>query len=194
MKTDLITINNQGMGFPAALRECRKAAEYRKLEKKPALQLELLTEELLSMARSVTGDMKGTFWIESEGMRFDLHLSTQTIMDREKREQLLDVSTSKQNAAAVGIMAKIRIAAEFLLVDYEEASKMSETFYVPGTPSVISLADPTWSLSSYREDAKKAKGEVWDELEKSIVANLADDVVVALEGRQVDIVVKKEFV
>ena len=42
MKTDLITINNQGMGFPAALRECRKAAEYRKLDKKPALQLELL--------------------------------------------------------------------------------------------------------------------------------------------------------
>ena len=91
MKTDLITINNQGMGFPAALRECRKAAEYRKLDKKPALQLELLTEELLSMARSVTGDMKGTFWIESEGMRFDLHLSTQTIMDREKREQLLNL-------------------------------------------------------------------------------------------------------
>ena len=36
MKTDLITINNQGMGFPAALKECRKAAGYRKLEKKPA--------------------------------------------------------------------------------------------------------------------------------------------------------------
>ena len=50
-----------------------------------------------------------------------------------KREQLLDVSTSKQNAAAVGIMAKIRIAAEFFLVDYEETSTMSETFAEDGS-------------------------------------------------------------
>ena len=35
--------------------------------------------------------------------------------------------------------------------------------------------------------------EYWDELEKSIVANLADDVIVGINGRVVDIVIKKRF-
>lgn len=37
------------------------------------------------------------------------------------------------------------------------------------------------------------KKEKWDELEKSIVANLADNVVVGIDGRQVNIVLKKKF-
>jgi hypothetical protein len=195
MKSDVCKLSADSAELKMVLKETAKSAAYRDLNPKETGRLRLLAEELVEMLPSLLRFSKGSFWVESTGKKFELHVALvpNEALSGKKREQLLDVSTSKQNAAAVGIMAKIRIAAEFLLVDYEETSKMSETFYVPGTPSVISLADPTWSLSSYREDAKKAQGEVWDELEKSIVANLADDVVVALEGRQVDIVVKKEF-
>jgi len=195
MKSDVCKLSIGGADLKMVLKETAKSAAYRDLNPKETGRLRLLAEELVEMLPSLLRYSEGSFWVESTGKSFELHvaLAPNETLTGQKREQLLDVSTSKQNAAAVGIMAKIRIAAEFLLVDYEETSKMSETFYVPGTPSVISLADPTWSLSSYREDAKKAQGEVWDELEKSIVANLADDVVVALEGRQVDIVVKKKF-
>jgi hypothetical protein len=155
----------------------------------------LLAEELVEMLPELLQFSEGEFWVESEGKNFELHvtLHPNQTLTAEHREKLLDVSTSKQNAAAVGIMAKIRLAAEFFLMDYEKSAGMSESLYVPGTPSVISMADPLWSLSAYREGAKKAQGETWDELEKSIVANLADDVVVALQGGQVDIVVKKAF-
>ena len=49
-----------------------------------------------------------------------------------------------------------------------------------------------WSLDNYRNAVSKEK-EKYDELEKSIVANLADDVVVGIKGKQVEIVVVKKF-
>ncbi len=51
-----------------------------------------------------------------------------------------------------------------------------------------------WTLQNYqkREPVQNQK-EKWDELERSIVANLADDVLVTMKGRHVEIVVKKKF-
>jgi hypothetical protein len=43
------------------------------------------------------------------------------------------------------------------------------------------------------ETAKTEKSEEWDELEKSVIANMADDVTVSVTGRKVDIIVKKGF-
>ncbi len=59
------------------------------------------------------------------------------------------------------------------------------------------LAEPyyysnAWALSQYKETAKEDEN-AWDELERSIIANLADDVVVGIKGKKVDIVVKKDF-
>jgi hypothetical protein len=55
----------------------------------------------------------------------------------------------------------------------------------------------TWSLEGYRMEIQQAeetkRKECWDELEKSIVANLADDVIVGIDGREVNIVIKKKF-
>ena len=195
MKSDVCKLLTKATDLKSVLKETVKSAAYRDLDKRETSRLRLLAEELVEMLPELLQFSEGEFWVESEGKNFELHvtLHPNQTLTAEHREKLLDVSTSKQNAAAVGIMAKIRLAAEFFLMDYEKRAGMSESFYVPGTPSVISMADPLWSLSAYREGAKKVQGETWDELEKSIVANLADDVVVALQGKQVDIVVKKAF-
>ena len=50
-----------------------------------------------------------------------------------------------------------------------------------------------WSLNDYQDKARKEKGEQWDELEKSIISNIADNVLVNLQGDKVEIVVKKDF-
>ncbi len=197
MKSDVCELSVNATDLKTILKETAKSAAYRELDKKETYRLRLLAEELVEMLPALLRFSEGKFWVESEGKSFELHVTLRPnqLLTAERREKLLDVSTSKTNAAAVGIMAKIRLAAEFMLVDYERSASMSETFYIPipGTPSVVSLADPLWTLNAYREGAKKAKGETWDELEKSIVANLADDVVVALQGGQVDIVVKRPF-
>ena len=54
------------------------------------------------------------------------------------------------------------------------------------------LLDDQWTLNRYR-DAERNNSEPWDELEKSIIANLADDVVVSVKGNNVEIAIIKKF-
>ena len=73
-------------------------------------------------------------------------------------------------------------------VDYCPASMQMG---LPGSAYEGQLMDVVyWSLSSYRENTKNSEldseyQEKWDELEKSIVSNIADDVQVGIKGRHV---------
>ena len=55
-----------------------------------------------------------------------------------------------------------------------------------------------WTLQSYRDDLSKARGEdaadeALEDLEKSIVAKIADDIVVGVKGDRIDLVIKKKL-
>ena len=100
MKSDVIRIDNRGKGFDEAVAETKKVAAYTSLDPKQAVRLQLMTEEMLSLARSVTGEMQASFWIESEGTQYDLHMTTKTVMDTEKRYLLLSSASSRKNEAA----------------------------------------------------------------------------------------------
>jgi hypothetical protein len=54
-----------------------------------------------------------------------------------------------------------------------------------------------WSLDHYiarqQSPLDTAGDEEWDQLEKSIVAKLADDVIVGVRGRRVEIIIQKAF-
>ena len=59
-----------------------------------------------------------------------------------------------------------------------------------------------WSMQQYKEsldelddpdDAEINTGEAWDELEKSIVAQIADEVKVRVVGSDVEIIIFKDF-
>jgi len=191
MKTDVILISSEGEGTKEALDLAEKAALYRGIAPKSALHLRLLTEELLGMMRSITKTCEGRFWIESIGANFQLHLQTETFVSFDKREQLLQASSSGKNEAAKGIMGKIR------------------TFFDPldGMPTYFSLnadgvADAQmWSMRAYEQniaimmenDMAEAQ-EAWDELEKSIVSHVADEVKVSIRGREVEMVIYKKMV
>ena len=173
MKSDIINIDNRGKGFRDALAEAEKAAAYRDLDHKKSLQLRLCTEEMLSLARSVTGEMKAEFWLESEGLQFTLHLSTQTVMDREKRSNLIASATSRKNEAANTFLGKLRDAFEAAMVSDTSAEIPDE---VMGDMVNRSIEIPEW-----------------DEYEQSILRKVADDVKIAIRGGMVDMTVAKRF-
>ena len=56
-----------------------------------------------------------------------------------------------------------------------------------------------WSLERYRAAMEKEKEqspvvkEAWDELEKSIVASIADDVRVSVSGKKVELIIEKQL-
>lgn len=199
MKSDICTLSaNDIESLKKVLSETEKTAVYAALDKKQSGRLRLLAEELVEMLPSLLAFTAGEFWIDCKGTNFELHttLTPNNSLTSEKRDELLKVSSSGKNAAATGIMAKIRLAATFMLIDYEKnVAEMPATaaFYHDGMGANPYFPISSWSLENYRAKAKSEQGEKWDELEKSIIANIADDVLVGVEGKKVEIIVKKSF-
>ena len=62
-----------------------------------------------------------------------------------------------------------------------------------GNPS--SQGSSMWSLSEYKERVQEGEDTAgnWDELERSIIANIADDISVGILGDRVEMIVSKRF-
>ena len=176
MKSDIILIDNQGNGFADALEETKKVASYTGLEPKKTTRLQLMTEEMLSLARSVTGEMQASFWLESEESRFDLHMATKTVMDKEKRYLLLSAASSRKNEAAKGFLGKLRDKLEEAMASEADHSEQEIPAYIASDVANYAIEDPEW-----------------DGYERSVLRRLADTIKIAIRGGQVEIIVSKNF-
>ncbi len=176
MRSDVIQIDNQGKGFDEAIAETRRVAQFQGLDQKESVRLQLCAEEMLSLARIVTGELKASFCIESVGKNFELHLSTKTVMDKEKRYHLLSSASSRKNEAANSFLGKLRDA-------FEEAmtAEADHTFYELPDDVARDVA------GHYVDDPE------WDRYEQSTLRRLADDVKIAIRGGVVDMTVIKNF-
>ena len=193
MKTDVILVSSKGSGIDAALKQTEKVAAYKGLTHKDTLHLRLLAEEMMSMLGSIAGNVLGQFWIEDDGGVYKLHLLAETDMDAAQRKQLVSAASSGQNEAHRGIMGKLRA--------FFEPDDDLPVFYDAGmgqTGDVI--ADGAWSMRLYREEIeryvherRKGAEDAWDELEKSVVAHVADDVKVSIKGRTVEMTIIKKI-
>lgn len=176
MQTDVIRIDSNGNGFQDALDETRKAAEYvGGLQRGDVLCAQMITEEMLSLVRSVAGEIEASFWIETEGRQFTMHMTTKTIMDREKRSQLIASTTSRRNEAAKGFHGKLRDIIERALAA-EVAHDHEEVPY--------ELAN---DVACHPDD------EEWDGYERSVLRRIADDIRISIRGGVVEMTVTKRF-
>ena len=176
MKSDIIQIDNHGKGFSTAVNEAQKVAETENLSHTNTLHLQLLTEEMLSMLKSVAGDTNASFWIENEGSTFNLQLTTKAALDSLRRKELIESSTSKKNEAAVGFLGKLR--------DLFEKAMLTE--------SDSQLCD----LSKEELDdlaGREFYGVDWDGYERSVLHKVADNVKIGIRGQEVRMTVIKDF-
>ena len=216
MKSDVVKVTNSGEGMETALLAASASAAYRGLEKRNAIRLRLLAEEMLGMLRQITGETEAEFWVASEGAKFELHLTARPKVTGKMRRELLSVASSGKNAAAVGVTGKLRELFQCAM-DAMDVSDLPEysRFYLQGLvynpgPDLLdpvayamnaSLASEamSWSLLKMKETAEQEKEgseaarEAWDELEKSIVANLADEVKMSIARGMVEMTVFKSF-
>ena len=194
MKSDICKLNQDAASLNVVLTETEKAATYSGLDHKQTNKLRLLAEELIGMLPELLSFSNGEFWVECSGKEVELHVTMvpNDAMIIQKRDQLLSISTTGKNEAAKGIMNKIRLAAQFMMIDYDHVSEyvvQPMEFYRYGMTNTAAA----WSLEQYRSKAQAEQGEPWDELERSIIANIADDVLVGIQGKRVDIIIKKKF-
>ena len=207
MQSKICNLTAGGQGVGEALNEVERTAACHNLGKKETLQLRLLAEELLGMVKELLGVCEVRFWVEQEGRKYELHVEAEIdkAAGSELQRKLLSVSSTGQNAAVKGIMGKIRSVVETMMADSDMSRvPVSCLHYGMGAMSCVPVRfesdyDREWSLNQYRQNVEKEKEEGgekedWDELEKSIVANLASDVVVGVKGKKIDIIVKKTFV
>ena len=198
MKTDVIVVSSQGRQMETALREAEKVSAYKGLSPKSALHLRLLTEEMMGMMRSITGEASGEFWIEDQDGVYQLHLRVETRMNMEKRESLLSASTTGKNESAKGLMGKLRDFFDRGADDEAFSPLMMAGMY---DDPMASSMDWAWAMSRY-EEAVSARmkqedeqaAEAWDELEKSVVARVADEVKVSIRGNNAEMIIIKKLV
>ena len=199
MITDKIVVSSKGNQMESALRQAEKVAAYKELGEKQTMHLRLLTEEMMGMMRSITGETRGVFWIEDDDDTYQLHLKVDTRMDSEKRDQLLAASTSGKNESAKGFMGRLRDffdrSGDADVVTYSNPLFMSGAMEYSSTPAL----DWEWSMSKYetelasRIQEDEAAREAWDELEKSVVHNIADEVKVSIKGQSAEMIIFKKL-
>lgn len=207
MTTDRIMVYSNGTGTEKAMEEAGRFAKYNDLGDEESLYLTLLAEEMLGMVKGITGNFEGDFWLEKEGDEYRLKLRADTYMDKEKKKKLIALSPSGKNESTVGIMEMIKNVLIGGLEKYEDVENLQNE-YDDGTVMYGSLGMRgvddlaatgfEWSLLQYRSMVEKEKEKerslgAWDELEKSIVANIADDVKVGVRGDTVELTIIKHF-
>ena len=198
MKSNVCKIENGTRDLEAILKESERVAEYNGLSHKQALQLRLLCEEIDGMLPNIVDDFEGELWIDFEDGVCKVNVSVQfPEVNADKKAELISIAKDQKNAAAVGIVGKIRNAIEnfFLDEDMMTAVTISTRPYSLATGYSDGVDyDYLWRLEEYRKSVKKEEQvEAWAELEKSVIASVADDVIVGVRGKRAEIVIMKKF-
>lgn len=193
MKTDVIVISNDGNNMEAVLDQVDALAVYKALSPENALHLRLLAEETLALMRAITGEADGEFWIENRENVYELHLKVETLIDADEREKLLSTSTTGRNEATRSFMGRLRA---FFQPSAE--APVFDSGFAGGAPQMYgnyewSMEDYREQLRQYREQNAEGSHEAWDELEKSVLSRVADDVRVSILGRTVEMTIVKEM-
>ena len=154
------------------LNEAEKIAAQNDLDRKQTMHLRLLSEELMCLVPQLMQYGSATFWIENEGSQYEMHMKV----------------TPKENMTFAKKLPEVGEDAGI-------GKRVSRAF-----ASAISMVTKgkscMWTLSGYIDEVKahdKMNSPAWDELERSIMAKLADDVTVKTIGREVELIVTKIY-
>ena len=196
--TEDMIIKTDGTGMKEAIEKTEKFGNACGLNRKQVLRLRLLSEEALTMIRSILQNTDAYYHIARTKDTYYLHLKSHLNPDVAQRQQLLAMSSTGTNAAPMGLMDKIS-----WMIRTSQSEKSPAQAYlmslgltdVTGTDGTIA----SWSLKEYKTALENSKeknseaAEAWDELERSIVSSIADDISVRITRSNVDMVIKKTF-
>ena len=191
MKSSVIKIDRSNKNLTEILDETQKIAACVGLDAKKSLRVRLLAEELVGMLKELSGCYEGDFWIEQENLNLELitRIHLVQVMDKKTKKGFIDVASNKKNAAAKGIAGKLRNMVENMMYPEDAAYSTNHLGYGGDGGAMLSTG---WSLKKYKT-AYMDDEDKWDEIEKSIIANVADDVIVSVKGSDVEIVIRKNF-
>lgn len=204
MKSEKCKLNGTSACAAVALNETERFAQSCGLPPKKALHLRLLAEEMLGMMNGLLSVREGEFWVEQNKDGYELHAQARTKnMTENAMNRLLTASTSGENDCYKGVSGKICRALDWLIA--QQPDEDDDPIVFDAHKKQVLLDDPyarkmsdalassgvvEWSFSQYIESENPdLKAEQWDELERSVLSNLADDIRIGVRDRNVFITV-----
>lgn len=159
--------------------------------------LKLLSEEMIGLTTSILGDTEASFTIKKDGKdSYELVLSANAFITTDKKREFIDASTKKENVSEKGIKGKIRSVFEDLLYSPDDTTGMYSPELAYGTHASYETSYAAyyslWSMNSYL-DKEESKEDEMDGLEKSILVNMSDDVIIGVNHKQIQMCVRKKF-
>jgi len=187
MKSDIF---NQQHGVEHILNETERFGVFSKLPSAGVMRLRLLTEELLGLTVRLFDDLKYEFTIENEGQRFTLRLKASTIVSLDQKSKMLSLSSRGENEAVKGVLGRISGVFHDLIMGADNSPNLSPVTTSSFNPYYDTDTSTYFSMTYYQNQAPERENEPeWDGLEKSIIANYADDVMIGVKSDNVEMVV-----
>ena len=154
IRTDRLTLS-QYDGYIEQLKAVNKKAVrfvgYHQFEASDANIIYILSEELMNFAHMVLGELSGSFWLEGTEKKVQIHLKERVSVNIDARDVFMDLSSSDKNEADMGLIDRIRYEISLYSRDREH--------------------DVSFTLDDMGNK---------DELEKTIITKLSDDVRVSM--------------
>lgn len=192
MRSDVFKVKNNAT-CQTLLAEVDRFGRFCHLSDADAGKLQLLAEEMVAIVSNELHRMDCDFWVENADKRFTLHLQAKARISFEEKDELTALSLDGKNAATKGVLGKIRGIFESLFISEGE---LAELGYMPEVGAVAPTEglSQLWSMAAYQDGLpENERIAAWDGLERSILANLADDVQVGVTSTAVEMTVVIRF-
>ncbi len=167
MRSDIIRIDNHGRGFKECVDMTADYARAHNLSNKQRLQLQILTNEMLSLTSAIAGNLRASFFIENDEKAFKQIITTKVALDDDTRYALL------KKAAAAG------------------DNKPTTFLGVLGNAFEQAMTSDSNNICYDLSSAKNSSDQ--DGLEMSIMLGIADDIKITINGMEVRMTVYKQF-
>lgn len=209
ISTDPIYVSATEESLSDAYKKLDKKIAELKLEKKDGMHVKLLFEETIGMLKGITDDFNALIWAEKFNKKCCVKLVGSTKMDADKKHDILSISSSGKNDMAKGFMGKVKDIIETGILNYENVMSLNQKYNgvavnygglgmycdagIAMNPGAYNGF--MWSMTDYKKALENQAGNnlgiqgAWDELEKSIVANIADDVIVGVKEDKVQMTI-----
>ncbi len=179
MVSKTISIHSSGNGFRDAHQETEQLAAG--LPEEQRLHLCLITEEIISLFRSVIGEINSAeFWLEEEAGKYTFHLTAKQKLGNVQRSELIESSSSGENDGAPrGFLGKLRE----MLIQAMSVGRDIDHYYSNDAYSgqAADLSDTVITT------------EKWDKFERSVLLGLTDNVNISIRGGVVELTAVKQF-
>lgn len=154
--------------------------------------LRLLAEEMFSMCRELLEVDTLDFEVKCNKGGYTLRAVTKTRVREVAREHFLSISSNGKNTENHGIKGMLGAVLEVL--SFEGDQEFYGPAWIYGVHAMGGEYACMWTLSQYMQLAPKEKVKSeWDGIEKSIIANFADDVSIGVRSGKLEMTVTKIF-